>query len=821
MTTLSREAETMLQDAVGPDHAEAEGQAHASSGVEASGVPSSVADAVRSACFRVPPLWSLSDYVAVNPFLGFASGGWSEAAAAMGEGFNASPLPDLDYYRGRLGGGDFDASDVRRAAARLGHEPEVLESALEGQVVTRQAAVYRTFAQRHDAAHGTHWDKLLVQSHSRWCSAFASGGTPAWAMPAEERLGLFHGWLEAESIDRTLEINGLRGWRKWIAALPDDADAAIEFMLDRLAIPVERRVDYLYRLLGGVYGWASFFRREPWFASLSSGEDTPGNVGELLAIRVCSDAAVAELTGRDDKHATAVRTVEDETVRAALQDAYEDGYARRLLGSLNRGDTVQPAEATRPSAQALFCIDVRSEILRRHLEAADDKIETRGFAGFFGVAIAVAQDDGQDSARCPVLLSPGTGVALEGEPKSKVGKLAKPLQFGPASTFSYVELLGLGYVGKLAADAGKQNHPAGDAEHSDAIGLRDAETGEALGLEARVQAAATILKFTGLGPCGSSMARLVLLCGHGGCSANNPHAAGLDCGACGGHGGGLNARVAAGILNDPEVRAGLNDMGVHVPGDTLFLAGLHNTTTDEVTVLDRDAIPSGHHEDLRQLEASLAQAGEETRLERSASLGLTKQPKSRLASLLSRRSRDWSETRPEWALARNAAFIAARRGRTKGVDLAGRSFLHEYDAAHDPDDAILTLILSAPMVVASWINLQYFASTVDNDALGAGDKPLHNRVGNLGVVLGNGGDLRTGLAKQSVHAADGSWYHQPLRLQVLVEAARERIDGVLTTQPHVTDLVTNGWVRLFALDRDSDAAWLRTGAGWEDFAPSS
>ena len=51
----------------------------------------------------------------------------------------------------------------------------------------------------------------------------------------------------------------------------------------------------------------------------------------------------------------------------------------------------------------------------------------------------------------------------------------------------------------------------------------------------------------------------------------------------------------------------------------------------------------------------------------------------------------------------------------------------------DTDDGVLTLILIAPMVVASWINLQYFGSTVDNHIFGCGNKTLHNRVGGLGV----------------------------------------------------------------------------------------
>ncbi|HYN38284.1 MAG TPA: putative inorganic carbon transporter subunit DabA, partial [Rhodospirillales bacterium] len=192
------------------------------------------------------------------------------------------------------------------------------------------------------------------------------------------------------------------------------------------------------------------------------------------------------------------------------------------------------------------------------------------------------------------------------------------------------------------------------------------------------------------------------------------------------------------------------------------------------------------------------------------------QPSEWLESILNRRAEDWSEVRPEWALARNAAFIAARRGRSLGLNLDGRSFLHEYDADADPEDAVLTLILIAPMVVASWINLQYFGSTVDNHIFGCGNKTLHNRVGGLGVVVGNGGDMRTGLAQQSVHAADGSWFHEPMRLQVVIEAACDRIDGVLEAHSGVRDLVENGWVRLVALSPSGTGMWRRLADGvWE------
>ena len=103
------------------------------------------------------------------------------------------------------------------------------------------------------------------------------------------------------------------------------------------------------------------------------------------------------------------------------------------------------------------------------------------------------------------------------------------------------------------------------------------------------------------------------------------------------------------------------------------------------------------------------------------------------------------------------------------------------------------------MVVASWINLQYYGSAVANDVFGSGDKTLHNVVGaSIGVLEGNGGDLRTGLPLQSVH--DGErLQHEPMRLNVYLAAPIAAINAVLERNAGVRELVENGWLRLFAV----------------------
>lgn len=179
-----------------------------------------------------------------------------------------------------------------------------------------------------------------------------------------------------------------------------------------------------------------------------------------------------------------------------------------------------------------------------------------------------------------------------------------------------------------------------------------------------------------------------------------------------------------------------------------------------------------------------------------------------------RRAADWSEVRPEWGLAGNAAFVVAPRERTRGVDLSGRAFLHEYRWEQDSGFGVLELIMTAPMVVTHWINLQYYASTVDNRRYGSGNKVLHNVVGGrLGVFEGAGGDLRIGLALQSVH--DGTdWVHEPLRLSVVIEAPAEAIDGVIAKHALVRDLVVNEWLFLFRIDPASGTISQRRADGW-------
>ena len=142
-------------------------------------------------------------------------------------------------------------------------------------------------------------------------------------------------------------------------------------------------------------------------------------------------------------------------------------------------------------------------------------------------------------------------------------------------------------------------------------------------------------------------------------------------------------------------------------------------------------------------------------------------------------------------------------------------FLHDYDAEADTDFATLELVLTAPVVVASWISLQYYGSSVAPSLFGAGDKLLHNVVGGIGVVEGNGGELRSGLPWQSVHDGE-SLVHEPLRLSVCIAAPPKAMSAILERHPSVRALFDNGWLHLFSLDDRARMSWRYVGGlDWE------
>jgi len=786
-------------------------------------------DAIAAAVDSIAPSWPLDRMIAVNPYWGRIHQSFDEAAAALANIAGSPMTLPPSYYREAWDKGEISDDDLRQALEETDSQltPRELIAGLDGAqaTATPMPLLSDVLDRRRNLQREPAWCDSITHQVSQFCAAYFDRDQADWHPDQAGRL--YASWRGTLSSDHSIPLlMRTPGIPARAAALDPDPLRQIAASLEQLDVPAHEWATYLQAVLMRVSGWAAWCAYQRWQARLEGGDDH--TLVDLLAIRLSWEALLDD--GERDAGSSWVawqaewkqrQPGGDRKLQLLLswQRAQEIAYQRQLHDRLLAGPRAEVA--VQPAVQAAFCIDVRSEVLRRHLEAQSPDIQTLGFAGFFGLPISYAPlGTAARRPQLPGLLAPAmditdsTGSAAADQKisaaraRSLRGMLGwKTFESVPLSTFTLVEALGLGYLGKLVKRSLPSSAPLGS---EDSLGLNASQAravrpildvAAADGVSGQADIAAAVLAGMGLG---EQYARLVLLIGHGSQTRNNPHRAGLDCGACCGQTGEVNARALAGLLNCPAVRRELREKGIRIPDSTCFVAGLHNTTTDEVVLFDLDGLAASHGSDLEWISSKLAAAGQGARQERAPALGLETSAADPQALLrkVRERAEDWAQTRPEWGLANNASFVVARRDRTRSVDLQGRSFLHDYDYRKDTDGSLLELIMTAPMVVTNWINMQYFASTVDNKRYGSGNKTLHNVVdGRIGVFEGNGGDLRIGLSRQSLH--DGErWLHTPLRLTVVIEAPREAIERVIAKHEVVKQLVDNRWLYLARLDTD-------------------
>lgn len=673
----------------------------------------------------------------------------------------------------------------------------------------------------------------------KWCQAFFDEGQATITMPYRH-LGLYQAFQKLVPFDKKLcqsnpELNN------WLANLPHSAENAISACLTKLMIPFEHRVIFLSLILTTLPGWASYIKyRTEW--AQDDKHDYPVSQADYLAVRLV-------LTSVLWPQAVNLLTFDQQLNKNVISqkikhiNEMEEAYRKPLLGAISCQAVKMSADNSekneKPIAQLVFCIDVRSEPFRRAIEAQGN-YETFGFAGFFGIPVRVENEVlGESKVSCPVLLKPKHTVKevliCSNEHRRKVVNRIKfintvksiyqGLKYNFTTPLTLVEVMGLwsGLSMSLRTILPKKitRFKRKIVEHSELIRAFHPsllENTDRIGIALKDQCAyaESSLRMIGLI---AHFSPIVILCGHGSETQNNAYATALDCGACGGNHGGNNAKILAEILNHSDVRHYLIESGIHIPHETTFIAAEHNTTTDEVSLYINQTSDVMLRKRLDQLALDLQAARKINNKYRYEQLGYNTN-KNRIKKYISHiktRSNDWAQTRPEWGLARNASFIVAPRKLTKLINLEGRAFLHSYNWQEDKEGALLTTILTAPMVVAQWINCQYLFSSLDNIAYGSGSKITHNISGKIGIMQGNGSDLMHGLPLQSLFRSDTNRYHEPQRLITIVYAPRTLINKIINVQPVLQKLFGNGWVMLVCIQPDENKIYyLKRDLTWSE-----
>lgn len=778
-----------------------------------------------AACSRIAASWPLDEFIAVNPHWGRLDLPIERAAARIEVLGDMRLTPLRQDMLSQWCKNPITPEALQQAARELGCDasPEALIAALGHEPVISRLPILREVTVPGKGESDTSsWHEMTKVQISQFCASYFDDAQAEWHVGGMQPM--YDSWLTALKRDASVRrALGSDRVTRFMSELPQHADDLMPWAFARLDGFSENWDDYLEALLLKLPGWASWCAFLRVQAGLRDEHDE--HLEHYLAICLAWECLLDDgKRGADSRHgiwqrewaqaATYYSRAEQErVVDWVWLRAIEIDYSTHLCSRLTSAATPRAAKV---ELQAVFCIDVRSEVIRRALEACDDRIQTIGYAGFFGLPMAFQPLGGDlKNSRLPGQLPPsvlGTQTLGDEEQDSALAVLrrknlrrqARTSRFLslPGSAFGTVEavgvLSGLNLLGHLTGFSHTASSLENEGLSADlASKLRYRLTG--LELDERVQLAAGALRGMGLT---EQFAATVLIVGHTGQSANNPHAASLNCGACSGHSGEPNARTLAYLLNEPDVRVSLTMQGIHIPEATIFIPALHNTSTDEISMFDvPDTFPDKQNRQ-EQIVAWLGAASAATRRERAPLLDLSVSEKKPgdLLPALRRRASDWAQTRVEWGLANNAALIIGPRDRTRGIDLEGRVFLHDYDWRKDADGRTLAMLMTAPMIVAQWINFQYFTSTVDPSHYGGGNKLLHNIVGGrIGVFEGNGGDLRIGLPLQSVHNGQ-RWMHDPIRMHVVVDAPVTMIDSVLAAHPHVRQLVENRWLWLLRFD---------------------
>ncbi len=758
-------------------------------------------DSLSTACSKIAPTWPLDKLIAVNPYWEMRDMTFEKVAARLSTLAGIACQMPREYYRSLYQQGLISQTSLDKARKEQASDLTLKELIAELHE-HKNVQQWLPFAALLDNARDSHkmgWCHEIVHQISQFCADFYR-----LEQQTREVDCLYSHWLTVTQLDRGISIVMDEALlQKQFLALPQDKYSLIAIAIDELNIPIESLEYYAHALLLDINGWAAWVAYERWQGQLY--DQNKDDMLALVAIRLSWELVIARhLKLTKPKIFSKLKAQFDESLNAlpdllAIHEkaqaplwvwakAAELTYQEQLNQQLNLANS---AVKRKPKLQAAFCIDVRSEVIRRALESQSNEIETLGFAGFFGLPLELAVNQSPlKRPQLPGLLKPIIKVSSIDAKQSFVSHNHRARwqqwQKGAVSSFSMVESVGVLYSFKLLANSLfniNNPHPVHLNTNVNEWVLEN-EQG-VLTSEQKAELVKGILHAMGL----KDFAPKVLLVGHGSHTANNLHAAGFDCGACGGQTGEVNVRVLTHLLNDSEVRKILLEKGVNL-GETEFIAAIHNTTTDQINCFSQLNEPDIEH--------WLSAASNAARRERIKKLQpeLANESDKKIAHALIKRSRDWSQVQPEWGLANNAAFIIAPRHWTENLNLEGRSFLHDYTWQADTGFAILELILTAPMIVTNWINMQYNASVFDNHKFGCGNKVLHNAVtNNMGVFEGNGGDLRIGLSLQSLHNGK-QWMHQPQRLAVYVAAPQEAIEEIINTHENVRQLIDNNWLYL-------------------------
>lgn len=439
------------------------------------------------ACQMIAPAWPLDRAIAVNPHWQRIGMPLRQVAARMAVLGGIDVFPKRETQQKAWQSGRISQDDLAIALTRISatqntgltatHCIEALDHDLH---ITRLPLLIDSLDQGQLNQSRLSWRQAITHQISQTCAAYFDEHQASWR--PERAQGLYAFWKETLRHDHGISmVMGLPKLSHALDQLPPSRPEIEYWAVQQLGLDPSVWADYLEAVLLSVNGWASWCAYLGWQAKLEGipKDRQDHHLRELLAIRLAWGAIL--LAYQDDASIqqaflavqqswnnapSLFKHAEDELlIDEVWQVALEIGYQRQLADQLSQ-KPLESLAAKDIEVQAAFCIDVRSEPMRRALETTSATIQTFGFAGFFGLPIAYTPLATQiDRPQLPGLLAASIQVTDQlssSKPHSdaqkrvvqKNAEQARADRFNvatqwntatrvPSVSFSFVEALGL------------------------------------------------------------------------------------------------------------------------------------------------------------------------------------------------------------------------------------------------------------------------------------------------------------------------------------------------------------------------------------------
>ncbi|SEA35885.1 hypothetical protein SAMN05192529_11516 [Arachidicoccus rhizosphaerae] len=346
---------------------------------------------INEAAEVVGKTWPLYGFVTSNPLAGYEALPFFTALKKASPVFGGQTLPSGSVFRKAWQEKKIDEVILTNELNTVG-----IHSSIENTLQKMESVVFTDFPNdKHEL------DRLTV----KWLSLFLDEGLAAWPMPFKD-MGFYTSWRKLVVHDNDLMALARKNGHR-LTTIPKTPEEALQEVL--FDFEPEAFQEIFERHFAALPGWVGFIKYRVQNNSIWQ-QEYPISLLDYLAVRLWIASLIGAAIMSEEPTVVDFSDREIIKIQRCWLEAWEKSWQQRffseILKSSKRFDEFQTGPKniiignnpntklkTGLAAQLVFCLDTRSERLRRILEQAgantnvedEPRYETFGSAGAFGI----------------------------------------------------------------------------------------------------------------------------------------------------------------------------------------------------------------------------------------------------------------------------------------------------------------------------------------------------------------------------------------------------------------------------------------------------